>query len=105
MPSSRGNFTYPKAITRIAVSDTTMKMVNWIQIRLVRCMSRPLVVVVGHDQRIGGGLGAGHLADGAPPLHLELGQVALPPGAGQEGGVQPAQGEVDDCGEVGVVAP
>ena len=38
------------------------------------------------------------------PLQLQLGQVAFEPGSGEESGVDPAQGQIDDEGEIGVVA-
>src|ERR1700760_2572208 len=73
-------------------------------------MSPPLVEVVRDDQRVTGVVLAavhartGHLADGAPPLQLELGQIALESGAGEKSRVKPAQREVEDRGQVRIVA-
>src|SRR5712672_920207 len=71
---------------------------------------RPLVPAVRNGQRIaahvGGARGAraGVLADGTAPLQLYLGQMALEPGAGEYSLVDPAEREVDDRRQVGVVA-
>src|ERR1700722_18370873 len=72
-------------------------------------MSPPLIEVVRDDQRVAGVVLAAvhartrHLADGAPPLQLQLGQIALKTGAGEETRVEPAQREVEDGGQVRVV--
>src|SRR5712671_5034335 len=92
------------AITDTATSVPTVKIAICETTRLGRCMLGPLIEVVRHDKRIHRGVGAGELPDGPSPLQFELGEVALPPGAGEEGRVEPAQREVDDRGEVGVVA-
>src|ERR1700674_2287005 len=69
----------------------------------------PLVPAVRDGQRVArveratGGARAGVLADGATPLQLQLGQVALPLGAGEESRVDAAEREVDDRRQVGVV--
>ena len=79
-------------------------------IRLVIRMSGPLIPAVRNDQRVAGAFGgacgarAGHLADRAAPLHLQPGQIALPPGSGEDALVDPAQRQVDDQRQVGVVA-
>src|ERR1700687_2710772 len=71
---------------------------------------RPLVPAVRDGQRISRGVReasgarAGVLADGAAPLQLYLGEVALPPGAGEYSLVDSAEREVDDRCQVGVVA-
>src|SRR5271168_5287864 len=70
----------------------------------------PLVPAVRNRERIPpDGWGAcdaraGVLADGAAPLQLYLGEVALPPGAGEYSLVDSAEREVDDRRQVGVVA-
>src|ERR1700749_62953 len=72
-------------------------------------MSPPLVEVVRDDQRVTGVVLAavhartGHLADGAPPLQLQLGQIALESGAGEKSRVEPAQREIEDRGQVRIV--
>src|ERR1700716_1913741 len=86
-----------------ATKATTANSVNWSLTRRCKRMLGPMVGVVGGDQRVAGGVGAGHHTDGASPLHLEFGQLALEPGPGQETGVKPAQGQVGDGGEIGVV--
>src|ERR1700736_2273800 len=92
-----------------AVSATTAKMAIWIRICLVKIMSGPLIPVIRRGQRVARGVlvargaWAWHLADGAAPLQLQPGQVALPPRSGEEAGVDPAQGQVDDQRQVGVV--
>src|SRR5271163_854410 len=71
---------------------------------------RPLVPAVRDGQRIATGVReasdarAGVLADGAAPLQLYLGEVALKPGAGEYSLVDSAEREVDDRRQVGVVA-
>src|ERR1700749_1257646 len=70
----------------------------------------PLVEAVGNGQRIaphrGGtrGARAGVLTDGAAPLQLDLGQMALPAGAGEYSLVESAQRQVDDRCQIGVIA-
>src|ERR1700761_2088564 len=72
-------------------------------------MSPPLVEVVRDDQRVTGVVLAavhartGHLADGAPPLQLQLGQIAFESGTGEKTRVEPAQREVEDRGQVRIV--
>src|ERR1700734_3735283 len=72
-------------------------------------MSPPLIEVVRDDQRVAGVVLAavhartGHLADGAPPLQLQLGQIALKSGAGEKSRVEPAQREIEDRGQVRIV--
>src|SRR5215510_9739354 len=72
---------------------------------------RPLIPAVRNGQRVSrieraaGGARAGELTDGAAPLQLKLGQIALPPGAGENGGVDAAEREVDDRRQVGIVTP
>src|SRR6516165_9371200 len=71
---------------------------------------RPLAPAVRNGQRIASdvrgacGARAGVLADGAAPLQFQLGQMALEPGAGEYPLVDSAEREVDDRGQVGVVA-
>src|SRR5215207_462681 len=72
-------------------------------IRLLRCMSGPLVQVVWRQQRVTRGIRAGQHTDGAAPLHLQLGQISFEAGAGKERRVESAQGEIDDQRDVGVV--
>src|SRR3984885_6568905 len=97
-------------MTAPATTLTTANTSSWILIRLVSMTSAPLIEVIGDNQRVAGvvraarGARAGHLADGAAPLQLELGQVALEPGTGEKGCVQPAQRQVDDGRQVRVVA-
>src|SRR5215217_791250 len=97
------------AITATVTSATTVKTVSWILTRRVKCMLGPLIPPVGDDQRIAGAVRAarharaGELADGSAPLQLELGQIALPPGAGEDSLVDAAEREVDDGGQIGVV--
>src|ERR1700730_4231801 len=70
----------------------------------------PLVQAVRDGQRIASdgwgacGARAGVLADGSAPLQLYLGQMALKPGAGEYSLVDAAEREVDDRGQIGVVA-
>src|SRR5258705_5910511 len=73
---------------------------------------RPLGPVVRNAQRVAGavrratpGARAGELADGAAPLQLQPGQIALPPGAGEDGCVDAAEREVDDRRQVGEITP
>src|SRR3981081_1470395 len=73
---------------------------------------RPLVPAARDGQRAAGavrraapGARAGELADGAAPLQLQPGQIALPPGAGEDRGVDAAEREVDDRRQVGVITP
>src|ERR1700745_1312698 len=69
----------------------------------------PLVQAVRDGQRIAPyvwgacGARAGVLADRAAPLQLYLGQMALPPSAGEYPLVDSAEREVDDRRQVGVV--
>src|SRR6201996_417615 len=100
----------PNAITAKEMMVTDARIVNCVQIRrdsrseLTRYM---LVTppVVGRDQRIYRGVRAGHLADGAAPLHLEFGKISFPLRPGEETAVQTAQSQVDDERDVGEVAP
>src|ERR1700739_111348 len=70
---------------------------------------RPLVPAVRDSQRVArverasGGARTRVLTDSAPPLQLQLGQIALPLAAGEEIRVDAAKRQVDDRGEVGVV--
>src|ERR1700704_4568180 len=73
---------------------------------------RPLVPAIRNGQRVAGavrraapGARAGELADGAAPLQLQPGQIALPPGAGEESCIDAAEREVDDRRQVGVITP
>src|SRR5262245_22306366 len=72
---------------------------------------RPLIPAVRNGQgisrveRAASGARAGELTDCSAPLQLELGQVALPPRAGEDGCVDAAEREVDDRRQVGVVTP
>src|SRR5882757_1462404 len=91
-------------MTDTAISVPTVKIAICETTRLGRYMLGPLVEVVGHDQRVHCGVRTGELPDGPSPLQFELGEVALPPGSGEERRVEPAQREVDDRGEVRVVA-
>ena len=50
------------------------------------------------------GVRAGKLTDGAAPLQFQLGEVTFPPGAREDAGVDTTQRQVDDGGEVGIVA-
>src|ERR1700756_3921092 len=92
-------------MTATATTAMLANTTNWILVRLVRCMSRALVEMVGNSQRVARGIGAGQLADGATPLQLQLCQLALKESAGQEGRIEPAQCQVDDRGQIRVVAP
>src|ERR1700739_2657097 len=87
-----------------ATTATTTNSVSFIKMRRCRRMLGALIEVVGDDQRVAGGGRAGQLPDGAAPLQLQLGEVALPAGAGEQGRVNSTQGEIDDRGQVGVVA-
>src|SRR5271169_1745615 len=87
-----------------AMTVITVKIANWILTHLLWLISGPLIPAIGRHQRIARGVRAGHYADGAAPLHLQLGQVAFPAGAGEKPSVEAAQGQIDDRGEVGVVA-
>src|SRR3984893_12969151 len=73
---------------------------------------RSLVPAVRNGQRVAGavrraapGAWAGELADGAAPLQLQPGQIALPPGAGEDGCVDAAEREVDERRPGGVITP
>src|ERR1700728_2052780 len=90
-------------ITVPATRAIMATMANWITIRRVSRMSRPLVEVVGDDQRVSGGVWARQLADGAAPLQLKLGRVASPARADQQL-VEAAQRQVEDAGRVAVIA-
>src|ERR1700721_1862260 len=93
-----------------AIKLTAANTHSWVLVRFVNTMSRPLVEVVRDDQRVAGVVLAAahawtrHLADGAAPLQLELGQIALKAGAGEKSRVEPAQREVEDRSQVRVVA-
>src|SRR5262245_54788135 len=97
-------------MTRRAVVATTMKIAIWMRIRRVKTMSRPLIETVWSDQGVARGARAtrvaraGELPDGATPLQLEPGQIAFPPRSGEDSLVDPAQGQVKDQRQVGVVA-
>src|SRR5882757_130701 len=91
-------------MTDPAIRATTTAMMSWILIRRLRTMSGPLIGVIGRNQRIGRCVRAGHLTDGAAPLHLQLSEIAFPAGAGEKTGVQAAQSQVKDLGDVAVVA-
>src|SRR5258708_35825236 len=86
-----------------ATSAPVEKMASWIRIRRVRCMLRPVIQVVGNDKGIPRRVRAGQLSDGAAPLHLQFGEVSLPTSTGEERGVEPTQGQIDDRGEIRVV--
>src|SRR5829696_374412 len=94
---------YPNAMNAPATTAMTVNTASWMRIRLGTRMSGPLVKVVGGDERIAAGVGAGHLADGAAPLHFHCGQLALEPCSGEERRVEAAQREVDDGRQVAVV--
>src|SRR5436305_2495598 len=93
----------------IATTAMAMKMPNWMSIDLVTRMSRPLVPVIGHRQRIALGVGvtrrarAGQLADGAAPLQLQPRQIAFPTRPGEQARIEPAQCRIDDERQVRVV--
>src|SRR6201998_1331932 len=93
-----------------AIKLTAAKTTNGVLVRLVHTMSPPLIEVVRDDQRVAGVVLAaahawtGHLADRAAPLQLQLGQIALKPGAGEKSRIKPAHREVEDRGQVRVVA-
>src|ERR1700744_1073588 len=98
-------------MSEAALRLITVKTASWILMRRVRCsISAPLIEMVGDDQGVTGvvlaacGAGAGHLPDGAAPLQLKLGQVALEPGAREKPRVEPTQRQVDDRRQVRVVA-
>src|ERR1700724_353068 len=86
-----------------ATRATTVNSVNWSFTRRCKRTLGPLVGVVGGNQRVASGVGAGHHTDSASPLHLEFSQRALEPGPVQESGVKPAKGQVGDGGEISVV--
>src|SRR5271165_1152493 len=71
--------------------------------RLSRYMSGSLVVAVGRQQRVARGVRAGQHTDGAPPLHLQFGEVAFPPRAGEKRRIKPTQCQIHDQADVGVV--
>src|SRR6185437_10786491 len=85
------------------INASTTNTASWIRMCLV-ITSRPLIPAVWNGQRVAGGVGAGELSDGASPLQLQFGEVALPARAGENSLVDPAEGEVEDGCEVGVVA-
>src|SRR5258708_5271358 len=87
-----------------ATSAMTVNTATWMRMRLLTRMSGALVKVVGSNEWIAAGVGAGQLTDRAAPLKLQLGQVALPPGSGEERRVEAAQREVDDGRQVAIVA-
>src|ERR1700761_4542099 len=93
-----------------AIKLTAAKTTSWILVRVDNTMSPPLIEVVRDDQRVAGVVlaaahaWAGHLADRAAPLQLQLAQIALKPGAGEKSRVEPAHCEVQDRGQVRVVA-
>src|SRR5262249_47815514 len=64
-----------------ATAEITAKTDNVIIVRRCKRISRPLIELVRSNQRVARGVGAGHHPEGAAPLHLEFGQIALPPGA------------------------
>src|ERR1700761_5580230 len=94
---------YPKMVTASAMIETTVKTASLIRTRRSKCTLGPLVELVGERQRIALGVGAGLLADRAPPLHLQLGQLPLESGAGEKRGVKPAQRQIQDEGQIGEV--
>src|ERR1700692_3310285 len=92
-----------------AIKLTAAKTTSWILVRFDSTVSPPLVEVVGDDARVTGVVVAavhartGDLPHGQPPLQLQLGQIALESGAGEKSRVEPAQREVEDCGQVRIV--
>src|ERR1700730_17779714 len=87
-----------------ATTATTTNSASLIKMARCRRMLGALIEVVGDDQRVAGGGRAGQLPDGAAPLQLQLGEGAVPAGAGEQRCVDSAQRELDDRGQVGVVA-
>ena len=94
-----------------ATSAITAKMASWILARLCRCIYGPW------SQRYGMVSGLPGLCWGRPrctgwgtgrwcgPTATPAGQIALPPGAGEDGCVDAAEREVDDRRQVGVITP
>src|ERR1700739_2310518 len=99
-----GKRMYPKIMIAPATRAMIAQSTSWILIRLSKYMSGRLVEVVGNDKGIARGVGAWRLPDGAAPLQLQFGEVALPPSAGEQRRVQAAQREVDDERQVRIVA-
>src|SRR5262245_48878864 len=88
----------------MAANATARKTASCTLIVLVRFTLRSLVPAIRDDQRIARRVWAGHLADGAPPLHLQFSQVALPPSPGEQPGIEAAERQVEDGRQVAVVA-
>src|SRR5436190_16775659 len=97
-------------MTARAVVAIRSKSAIWMRMRRVRIMSGPLIEAVRSDQRIAGGPGtarvarARELTDGATPLQFQPGQIAFPPRSGEDSLVDPAQRQVKNQRQVGVVA-
>src|SRR5262245_10534581 len=93
-----------------AMIATSAKIAIWMSIRRVKTMSGPLIPAIGNEQWVAGrawatrGTRAWQLAYGAAPLQLQPSQIALPPRSCEESGVDPAERQIGDEGEVGVVA-
>src|SRR5258708_35444198 len=87
-----------------AMTVTTEKIANWTLTPLLRRISGPVIAPRGRYQGIARGVGRGQHADGAAPLHLQLGQVAFPAGACEHPSIEAAQGQIEDRAEVGIVA-
>src|SRR5262245_16212134 len=95
-----GTLMKPKAMMPTATTVTAARTTNWVQTRRVNRTISVRSPPVGGDQRVTRGVWARHLADGSAPLHFQFGEVAFPPRSGEQAGVQPAQREVDDQGDV-----
>src|SRR5262245_27251555 len=101
---------YPNTMITSAVVATSAKIAIWMRIRRVKIMSGPLIPSIGNQQRVAQRARATcrararQLADSAAPLQLQPRQIALPPCSGEESGVDPAERQVDDQGQIGVVA-
>src|SRR4051812_40731885 len=104
MPTSAGTFTNPKAMMPPAITVTAARIDSWIHTVRVRRTMSVGPPSIRRDQRVARRIGAGFLADRAAPLQFEFGEIALPPRPGEQAGVQAAQCEVDDEGDVGEVA-
>src|SRR5690348_11782039 len=93
----------PMLITKAATTDTAAKRASCTLIRLCSLISAPLIRDIRRTQWISTCIGARHLSDRSPPLHLQFGQAALESSAGQKARVEAAQREIEDSGEVHIV--